>query len=98
MDPASVGHAVDAVIFDREDLRDRIGRIRLPTLVMVGRDDVATPPAKAREIAERIPGAELVEIPDAGHLSALEQPERVTEALLRFFAGAGALEPAAARS
>ncbi|HJL19930.1 MAG TPA: alpha/beta fold hydrolase [Sandaracinaceae bacterium LLY-WYZ-13_1] len=85
MDPGSLGHAVDAVIFDRRDIRDRIGRIRLPTLVMVGREDVATPPARAREIADRIPGAELVELPGAAHLSALEQPDRVTEALLAHF-------------
>ena len=86
MDPESLGRAVDAVIFDRGDIRDRLGEIRVPTLVMVGTEDVSTPPAKSREIAAGIPGAELVEIPKAAHLSALEQPERVTEELLRFFA------------
>lgn len=85
MDPESLGHAVDAVIFDRGDIRDRLGDVRVPTLVMVGSEDVSTPPAKSREIARGIPGAELVEIRNAAHLSALEQPERVSEELLRFF-------------
>lgn len=90
MEPSSIRRAVDAVIFDRTDIRDRIGQIRRPTLVLVGRDDVATPPSRSREIVERIPGASLVEIPNAGHLSALEQPDRVTEALLGFLRSAGA--------
>lgn len=85
MQPASIGHAVDAVIFERRDIRDRIGRIRLPTLVIVGAEDVATPPARSREIAERIEGACLLEIPDAGHLSALEQPDAIADALLEHF-------------
>ena len=85
MDPASIGRAVDAVIFHRRDLRERLGAIRIPTLVLVGAEDVATPPARAREIAAGIPGASLVEIAGAAHLSALEQPEAVNAALLGFF-------------
>lgn len=84
-DPASIGHAVDAVIFHREDIRHRLGEITAPTLVMVGSEDVATPPARAREIAAGIPGATLIEVPGAAHLSALDRPDAVTEALTAFF-------------
>lgn len=85
MDPLSVQRSVDAVMFARRDIRDRLDAIRTPTLVAVGAKDVATPPSRSRDIADRIPGAEYVEIAEAGHLSALEAPERVTELLLRFF-------------
>lgn len=63
---------------------DEIDTITAPTLVIVGADDVATPPHKAKLIAERIPGARLEQVPDCGHSSTLEQPETVT-ALLRDF-------------
>ncbi len=85
MDPPSVGHCVDAVIFERADIRGRLGAIQAPTLVLVGSEDRATPPARSKEIADGIPGARLVEVPRAGHLAALEQAEAVTEHLLRHF-------------
>jgi pimeloyl-ACP methyl ester carboxylesterase len=52
--------------------------------VITGADDVPTPPAKARRIADRIPGARLEIIPDCGHSATLEQPEIVT-GLIRDF-------------
>lgn len=82
MDPASIGHSVDAVIFDRRDIRSQLGRIEAPTLVMVGSEDGATPPERAEEIVAGIRGARLVRIPGAAHISALEQPERINEVLL----------------
>lgn len=86
-DPVSLGHCLDAVIFDRVDIRDRIASIRLPTLVLVGAEDVATPILRSRDIASRIDGAKLVVIAGAAHLSALEAPDAVTEELVRFFSG-----------
>jgi pimeloyl-ACP methyl ester carboxylesterase len=68
----------------RPDSRDILARFAGPLLVVVGEHDVPTPPAKAREIAELVPGAELVEIAGAGHLSNLEQPEAFNAALSRF--------------
>ncbi len=56
-------------------------------------EDVLTPPAKARAMAELVPGSELVEIPGAGHLSNLEQPEAFNAALGRL-PGPGAPPPA----
>lgn len=82
MDPASIGHAVDAVIFRRRDLRSELSRIRCPTLVACGIDDVATPVVRSEDIVRRIPGAQLALVPRAGHLSAWERPELVTPLVL----------------
>jgi pimeloyl-ACP methyl ester carboxylesterase len=68
----------------RPDARDILARFGGPVLVVVGADDVLTPPAKARAMADLVPGAELVEIPGAGHLSNLEQPAAFNAALVRF--------------
>jgi pimeloyl-ACP methyl ester carboxylesterase len=71
-------------IMHRPDSRPGLAAIRCPTLVLVGDGDELTPPALAEEIAEGIPGARLVVVPDSGHLSTLEQPEAVTKALLEW--------------
>ena len=68
----------------RDDLRGRLREIGVPTLVVVGAEDSSLPPARSRVIADGIPGAKLVEIPAAGHLSTLEKPAAVTEALQEF--------------
>jgi 3-oxoadipate enol-lactonase len=72
---------------DREDALPLLPRITCPTLVVVGEQDQATPPAESRLIAESIPGAHLVIIPRAGHLANLEEPEAFNRALLRFLEG-----------
>jgi 3-oxoadipate enol-lactonase len=59
-------------------------RVAVPTLVLVGADDRVTPPARVRAFAAQIPGARYAEIPGAGHLSNLEQPERFDALLLEF--------------
>jgi len=58
--------------------------IRLPVHVVVGADDRLTPPELARGMADRIPEAALTIIPEAGHLSNIEQPERFNAAVLGF--------------
>jgi pimeloyl-ACP methyl ester carboxylesterase len=68
-------------IMSRPDSRPGLGAIKCPTLVLVGDGDEATPPELAREIAGAIRGARLVVVADCGHLSTLEQPEKVTAAL-----------------
>lgn len=65
------------------DLRDAITSIRVPTLVMVGAEDGATPPSMAEEIVRRIPGARLQPLPGARHLTPLERPAEIAAALLR---------------
>ena len=74
------------VIIGRPDSRPSLAAIRCPTLVLVGEGDELTPPALSQEIAAGIPGARLVVVPDSGHLSTLEQPEQVTEALMQWIA------------
>jgi 3-oxoadipate enol-lactonase len=66
------------------DLTHRLASIDCPVQVIVGEQDVGTPVAMAREIHEAIPGSELVIIPNASHLSNLEQPEAFNRALLGF--------------
>jgi 3-oxoadipate enol-lactonase len=58
--------------------------LHVPTLVMVGEQDMGTPIAMAREIADAIPGAQLTILPSAAHLSNVEQAERFNDALLDF--------------
>uniref|UniRef100_UPI000626B937 4-carboxymuconolactone decarboxylase n=1 Tax=Streptomyces odonnellii TaxID=1417980 RepID=UPI000626B937 len=62
--------------------RDDLARIGAPTLVVAGRDDPATPPAHARELADGIRDATLVELPRAAHLASVERPGAVLDALL----------------
>jgi pimeloyl-ACP methyl ester carboxylesterase len=81
----SVHRAVTGVV-EREGIHGELGRIRLPTLVLVGEEDVATPPAMAERIRDAIRGSCLVRIPRAGHSSTLENPEAVNAALDGFLA------------
>lgn len=71
-------------IMHRPDSRPGLPRVACPTLVLVGADDAATPPERAEEMAELIPGARLEVIDRCGHLSTLEQPEAVTAAMARW--------------
>jgi len=73
----------------RPDARDILARFGGPVLVVVGTEDVITPPTKARTMVELVPRAELVEIPGAGHLANLEQPAAFNAALDRLLARVG---------
>jgi len=68
-------------IMTRIDSRPGLAAIACPPLVLCGREDVLTPPLAHASMARAIPGSTLVQVPDAGHLSTLEQPEAVTQAL-----------------
>jgi pimeloyl-ACP methyl ester carboxylesterase len=74
-------------IIGRPDSRPGLAAISCPTLVLVGDTDRLTPPALSEELAAGIPGARLVVVAGAGHLSTLDQPERVTEALVAWASG-----------
>ncbi|GAB2890085.1 bifunctional 3-oxoadipate enol-lactonase/4-carboxymuconolactone decarboxylase PcaDC [Streptomyces mayteni] len=80
VDPA--GYAACCAALADLDLRDRLSSVTAPTLVIAGRDDPATPPAHARELADGIPGASLTELAGAAHLAHLERPAAVLAALL----------------
>lgn len=70
------------LIISRPDSRPFLSAIAIPTLVLVGDADALTPVERAQEIAENIPGAKLVIVPRCGHLSTIEQPQAVSNALL----------------
>jgi pimeloyl-ACP methyl ester carboxylesterase len=76
--------AVNGVIDRAGVTASELSRIRAPTLVIVGEEDVATPRAKAEQIVAAIAGARLVTIPRAGHSSTVEEPAAVTAALESF--------------
>lgn len=63
------------------DYRDGIAAIGVPTTVLVGTHDRLTPVARARLLAARIPGAELVVLPGLGHMLPLEAPDVVAAAI-----------------
>jgi pimeloyl-ACP methyl ester carboxylesterase len=67
------------------DVKDRLGEIHAPTLVMVGTRDLLTPPASARALVAGLPGAEpLAVFPGAGHMLMLERRREVAERLEAF--------------
>jgi len=66
------------------DFRAILPHINVPTLVIVGDEDVVTPPPEAEFLARNIPGAKLVTIPGAGHLTNIEKPEAFNAALEAF--------------
>ncbi|WP_430383288.1 3-oxoadipate enol-lactonase [Streptomyces sp. P10-4] len=78
-DPAAYAACCDALA--AFDLRDRLGGITVPTLLVAGRQDPATPPAHLREIADAVPAATLVELPGASHLAPAQCPREVLAAL-----------------
>jgi len=82
-DRRQISNAIRAV-FGRDAVD--LSMVDVPTLVIVGEHDAATPPSRARAIAETVVGASLAVIPGAGHLTAVEQPAAVVEQLRPFFA------------
>ncbi|MCA9235786.1 MAG: alpha/beta fold hydrolase, partial [Planctomycetales bacterium] len=68
----------------RPDVRDQLGQIECPALVLAGAEDVISPPAEMAEIAAALPNGRFVEIPTAGHMTPLENPGDVNAALAAF--------------
>jgi 3-oxoadipate enol-lactonase len=87
------GYAGCCAALPKINVTARLKEIKTPTLVICGNEDPATPPAMAREIQENIPGAKLALIPQAAHLSNVEQPEAFNRALADFLSS-----PASARA
>jgi 3-oxoadipate enol-lactonase len=83
------GYAACAEVVARVDLREDLGRVTAPTLVVSGAEDQALPPEHQRAIADGIAGAELLSLSPGAHLANLEQPLRVSGALLGHFDAAG---------
>lgn len=70
----------------RSDSTSLLPSMDLPVLLVVGQDDVLSPPGEMRLMASHLPQARLVEIPLAGHMSPLENPAAVNAAMRRFLA------------
>ena len=66
------------------DTLARLGEIRVPTLITTGTEDILVPPASSCVLHARIPGSELVTLPDAGHLHFIEQAEAFNRINLEF--------------
>lgn len=69
---------------ERPDSLETLQGCTVPTLVVVGDEDELSTPDDARAMADAVPGAKLVTIPKAGHLTAVEAPEEFNAALLEF--------------
>jgi pimeloyl-ACP methyl ester carboxylesterase len=83
--PATAAVEGMRVLIDRDTVVDRLGEIRVPTLVIHGELDAAILMERAEQMAAGIPGAELIRVPDAGHTTPLEAPDVVNQALAGFF-------------
>ncbi|MGL5138196.1 MAG: alpha/beta fold hydrolase [Beijerinckiaceae bacterium] len=68
-------------LLGRPNYADELAAITVPALVIVGEQDLITPPADALTMAKDIPGAHLLVLPGCGHLSTLEKPAETSEAL-----------------
>jgi len=92
LDGMARSHGVDVfvrhqrAILARPDSRPLLPTLRMPTLVLCGRQDRITRVALHEDMAATIPGATLAVVEDCGHLSALEQPAAVTAHLRRWLA------------
>ncbi|GER89079.1 3-oxoadipate enol-lactonase [Dictyobacter vulcani] len=73
-------------VVNRQSAYDELEKIHVPTLIIVGDQDVATPPDNAQRLHSKIAGSQLVIIPDAGHTSTVEEPEAVNNAISTFLA------------
>ncbi|MGW1227490.1 alpha/beta fold hydrolase [Streptomyces sp. NPDC002530] len=78
--------------FAEHDATDALPLFRdVPVLILAGDKDLVTPSSHSEALADRLPDAELVIVPDAGHLVMLEHPETVTDRLADLLVRAGAV-------
>ncbi|NNE96655.1 MAG: alpha/beta fold hydrolase [Acidimicrobiales bacterium] len=73
-------------IFDRTGVLDSVGQITVPTLVIAGEQDTSQPPARAQQITDRIPNSKLLIVPNAAHISNVDDPATVNAALEKHLA------------
>jgi pimeloyl-ACP methyl ester carboxylesterase len=67
-------------LINRPDATPVLGKVRCPTLVLCGQDDLWSPPRRHEEIRDMIPGSTLTVVPYCGHMSTMERPAAVSEA------------------
>jgi len=73
-------------LIGRPDATPLLAKIRCPTLVLCGREDAWSPPRRHEEMRDMIPRSSLTIVPYCGHMSTMEQPAAVTEALRTWLA------------
>lgn len=78
------GYLASSVAIRDMDFRAELKQIDVPTMVVIGEKDPATIPEYGELIAASIPGAQTFVVPDAAHLSNIEQPDVFTKALVDF--------------
>jgi 3-oxoadipate enol-lactonase len=83
-DREGVARSSLAAVVHRSDVHEAIAKIRVPCVVLCGREDRATPVARSEQIATAIGGSELWIVEGAGHMSPLEQPTAVNQRLVGF--------------
>jgi 3-oxoadipate enol-lactonase len=69
---------------EREDQTERLSQIKVPTLIVVGKEDPITPPADSEKMHQRIAGSQLVVIENASHVSNIEQAEQFNKVVKEF--------------
>jgi 3-oxoadipate enol-lactonase len=79
------GYIAACAALREADLHTLVPNIRVPSLIVAGALDQATLPAQAQELHDAITGSRLAVLPDAAHLSNVEQPQAFTACLLKFF-------------
>jgi 3-oxoadipate enol-lactonase len=84
--PAAIA-AAQRGLAARPDMTSLLPKITVPTLVIVGAEDAISPPAEMQAIAAAIPNSQFVIIPNAGHMTTMENPQAVNAALVRFIKG-----------
>jgi pimeloyl-ACP methyl ester carboxylesterase len=82
-DPVGVKGALLAMV-SRTDTTDGLTELNIPVLVLVGEHDKLTPPETMKAMADKIPDSHFMVIPNAGHLSNMENPGEVNAAILKF--------------
>lgn len=80
----AVGYAGCCHAVEHVDTASRLGQIGVPALVIAGELDQGTPVAMAQALADAIPGGQLLVLPEASHLSAIEQPAAFGQAVAGF--------------
>jgi pimeloyl-ACP methyl ester carboxylesterase len=85
----AAGMLTDLRACDRFDVMERVGEIRIPTLAVCGSDDIMTPPKYSLYLADAMPDARVVIIPDGTHMVFAEQPDPVNRAIAEFLCELG---------
>lgn len=85
--PTPKGASFQMKALSRFNVRERLGEITCPVLVITGSQDRMMDPENSRLLAQRVPGARLYVVKGAGHLFFLERPEEVNRVLTDFFMG-----------